>query len=80
MIDTYKHELRQERVDKDIAAIPVEFRIEKTVYTATDAEVRVLEWFEYRDFREKKRFTYHLSSRDGIWYVHDYVVENLGTE
>ncbi|QSH94476.1 hypothetical protein [Treponema phagedenis] len=80
MIDTYKHELTQERIDKDIAMIPVDFHIEQTTYTATDAEVRVLEWFSYRNFKEKKRFTYYLSSRDGIWYVNNYSVENLGTE
>lgn len=80
MIQIYKHELSQERVDKDIAVIPVEFKIEHTGYTDTQAEVKVIEWFEYSNFREKKRFTYFLTSKDGIWTVYDYVVENLGTE
>ena len=80
MIQIYKHELSQERVDKDIAVIPVEFKIEHTGYTDTQAEVKVIEWFEYSNFREKKRFTYFLASKDGIWTVYDYIVENLGTE
>ncbi len=80
MIEVYKHELSQERVDKEIAAIPVEFKIEHTGYTDTQAQVKVIEWFEYRTFKEKKRYTYFLSSRDGVWTVDDYVVENLGTE
>lgn len=80
MIQIYKHELSQERVDKDIAVIPVEFKIEHTGYTDTQAEVKVIEWFEYSNFREKKRFTYFLTSKDGIWTVYDYIVENLGTE
>ncbi len=80
MIEVYKHELSQERVDKDIAAIPVEFKIEHTGYTDTQAQVKVIEWFEYRTFKEKKRYTYFLTSRDGVWTVYDYVVENLGTE
>lgn len=80
MIEIYKRELSQERTDKEISIIPVDFKIEHTGYTDTLAEVKVIEWFEYRNFREKKRFTYFLSSQDGIWTVYDYVVENLGTE
>ncbi len=80
MVEIYKHELSQEIVDKEIAAIPVEFKIEHTGYTDTQAQVKVIEWFEYRTFKEKKRYTYFLSSRDGVWTVYDYVVENLGTE
>ena len=80
MIEVYKHELSQERIDKEIAVIPVDFKIEHTGYTDTLAEVKVVEWFEYRNFKEKKRFTYFLASRDGVWTLYDYVVENLGTE
>lgn len=80
MIEIYKRDLSRAHIDKDIAAIPVEFQIEHTAYTNTEAQVKVLEWFQYRNFREKKRFTYYLSSRDGIWMLYDYLVENLGTE
>lgn len=80
MIEIYKRDLSRSHIDKDIAAIPVEFQIEHTAYTSTEAQVKVLEWFQYRNFREKKRFTYYLSSRDGVWMLYDYVVENLGTE
>ena len=80
MLDTYKHDLMQSRTDKDIAMIPVEFTIERTTYSTTEAEVTVIEWFDYTSFREKKRFTYNLASRDDIWTVYDYSVNNLGTE
>lgn len=80
MIDTYKHDLMQSHTDKDIAMIPVEFTVERTTYSATEAEVTVIEWFDYTSFREKKRFTYNLASRDDIWTVYNYSVENLGTE
>jgi hypothetical protein len=80
MIENYKSELTQSRVDQDIVTIPVDFKIEKTSYTETEGTVSVLEWFKYPKFREKKRFTYYLSSRDGIWYVYNYTVDNLGTE
>ena len=80
MIDTYKHDLIQSRTDKDIAMIPIEFTIERTTYSTTEAKVTVIEWFDYTNFREKKRFTYNLASRDDIWTVYDYSVDNLGTE
>lgn len=80
MVEIYKRDLSRSHIDKDIAAIPVEFQIEHTAYTSTEAQVKVLEWFQYRNFREKKRFTYYLSSRDGVWMLYDYLVENLGTE
>jgi hypothetical protein len=82
MQENYKSELMQEKSDKDkaIATIPVEFRIERTSYTDTDGTVSVLEWFDYKTFREKKRYTYSLTSRNGIWRVIDYTVDNLGTE
>jgi hypothetical protein len=80
MIENFKAELSQEKVDREIAAIPYDFKIEKTAYTETEGTVTVLEWFNYRTFNEKKRFTYHLEARDGIWRVVDYSVDNLGTE
>ncbi len=80
MINAYKHEMMQVNTDKDVAMIPVEFELERTTYNATEAEVTVIEWFSYTNFREKKRFTYYLASRDDIWTVYDYTVDNLGTE
>ncbi len=80
LLENYKFDLSQSIVDKDISTIPVDFRIERTSYTENEGEVTVIEWFDYNKFREKKRFTYYLSSRDGIWRVYDYKVDNLGTE
>lgn len=80
MIENYKFELSQSTIEKEISTIPVDFKIEKTLYTENDGTVTVLEWFDYRTFREKKRFTYYLYQRDGVWLVQDYTVDNLGTE
>jgi len=80
MIENYKNELEREKTDKEISIIPVEFKIEKTSYSDTEGTVSVLEWFDYKTFREKKRYTYYLASRNGIWRVYDYTVDNLGTE
>lgn len=78
--ENYKSELSQTKIDTEISSIPVDFKIERTAYTESEATVSVLEWFNYKDFSEKKRFTYLLFSRDGIWRVYDYTVDNLGTE
>ena len=72
--------LSSETLDSDIAAIPELFTIEKTAYTKTEGTVTVLEWFKYPTFKEKKRYTYYIRQRDGIWQIYDYSVDNLGTE
>ncbi len=80
LLEDYKLDLRQDRIDRDIVAIPESFQIEKTMYTTTEGTVSVLEWFSYDGFREKKRYTYYLRQRDGVWRIYDYTVDNLGTE
>ncbi len=80
MIENYKAELMRGSIDSEISTIPSDFRIERTSYTDTEGTVTVIEWFDYRTFREKKRYTYDLTSRNGIWRVTDYTVDNLGTE
>lgn len=80
MLENYKTDLMQSRIDGDIVAIPERFTIDKTVYTPTEGTVTTTQWFKYDTFREKKRYTYYVRQRDGIWQIYDYTVENLGTE
>ncbi len=80
MIENYKLDLRQSRMDSDIVAIPVAFEIERTTYTENEGSVSVMQWFQYDTYKEKKRYTYYVRQRDGIWTIYDYVVENMGTE
>ena len=80
MLRQFKADLMQERIDTDIASIPRKFEIESTNYTQTQGTVKVLEWFKYQTYTEKKRYTYYVRQRDGIWQIYDYSVDNLGTE
>ena len=80
MLVNYKADLMQARLERDIVAIPEKFNIERTLYSQTEGTVTVIEWFKYDDFREKKRYTYYVRQRDGVWQIYDYTVENLGTE
>ena len=80
MLDRYKADLMQERMDNDIVSIPEKFEIERTVYSQSEGTVSVIEWFKYNNFREKKRYVYDVHLRDGIWLIYNYTVENLGTE
>lgn len=80
MIASYKADLMQQRIDHDIVATPSRFEIETTMYSKTDGSVKVLEWFDNNTFTEKKRYTYYVRQRDGIWEIYDYTVDNLGTE
>jgi hypothetical protein len=80
MIARYREELQGERVDGDIAAIPMTFTVERTTYNAEEGTVTVLEKFKTGDYIERKRYIYDLRHVDDYWIIVDYSVLNLGTE
>lgn len=80
MIEVLKADLMQSKIENDIVAIPETFQIIRTSYTPTEGFVEVLEWFKYQNFNEKKKYTYKVRQREGIWQIYDYTVVNLGTE
>ncbi len=80
MLANYKNDLKLSRIDRDIVAVPQRFEIERTSYDQTAGTVSVLEWFQYPTYTERKRYTYHVIQRDGIWLIDNYTVDNLGTE
>lgn len=80
MIENYKTDLKQSRIDRDISTIPTSFDIERTMYTASEATVVVIERFKNNNYTEIKRFTYNLWSRNNVWLIYNYSVENLGNE
>jgi hypothetical protein len=79
-LKSFEMELRQQTVDQDILVIPSSFEIVQTKYTPFEAEVLVIEKFQYRDYTEVKRYTYKLLRNDSIWSITDYDIQNLGTE
>lgn len=80
MLESFKTDLMQEKIDNDIVAVPEKFQLEKTSYTPTEGYVSVIEWFKYPNYSEIKRYTYKVRQREGIWRIYDYNVVNLGTE
>lgn len=80
MIENYKISMRNKSAALDIIMVPNKFQIEKTAYTPTEGSVSVIQWFDYSTYSEKKRYTYYLHQKDGVWLIYDYTVDNLGTE
>ncbi len=80
MLRAFKANLMMQRIDYDIVAVPAKFSIETTNYSQTEGTVKILEWFKNDNYFEKKRYTYFVRQRDGIWQIYDYAVDNLGTE
>ena len=76
----YRSDLQNAVIDGDISLIPMDFIIERTVYTAQTGTVTVMQFFRVGNFVERKRFTWYLERRDGTWAIVDYSVVNLGTE
>lgn len=80
MLRAFRANLMLQRIDYDIVAVPVRFSIERTSYSQTEGTVEVIEWFKNDTFLERKKYTYYVHQRDGIWQIFSYTVDNLGTE
>ena len=80
MLRSFRADLMQNRIDRDIVAVPSKFAIDTTNYSQTEGTVKVYEWFKNDTYTEKKRYTYYLRQRDGIWQIYDYTVENMESE
>ena len=80
MVDRYRMELQNATIDIDIATIPANFIIERTVYGPDEGTVTVMQFFRVGNYTERKRYTYYLRRRDNIWTIVDYSVVNMGTE
>jgi hypothetical protein len=80
MVEQFRQDLRQSRIDGDINVIPYAFEIQKTAYGPDTGTVQVLEKFRYPDYTELKSYTYHLQRQDKYWIIVDYEIKNLGTE
>ena len=79
MIARYMEDLKNEVIDGDIAAIPTDFVIERTVYDAQNGTVTVRTYFDMGRFTEIRRYIWYLERRNDEWLVVDYSVVNLGT-
>ncbi|MGA2615137.1 MAG: hypothetical protein ABSG38_17015 [Spirochaetia bacterium] len=80
MMELFRQELMQSRIDQDISIIPTSFEVQKTSYDASQATVQVLERFKYPDYTELKQYTYLLRKSDRYWIIYDYGIRNLGTQ
>jgi hypothetical protein len=80
LLDSYKIELMQEKIEQEILVIPQHFEILETTYTPERGSVIVLEYFDYRDYTEKKRYTYYVKKVDKYWVIVDYTLVSIGTE
>ena len=80
MLKDFKTELMQEKVEQEILLIPRHFEILETTYTPERGTVIVLEYFDYRDYTEKKRYTYYVKKKDRYWLIVDYTLVSIGTE
>jgi hypothetical protein len=79
-VDQYRKDLMQQVVDQDVLLRPSSFEIQKTSYTAEEAQVVVKAAFTYADYTEWKKYTYHLRRSEEAWLIASYEVSNLGTE
>ena len=80
LLDQYRADLQQERLEDDLLLIPTSFEVLKTTYTPGEATVLVDQRFDQGSFVEVRSYTYFLQRADLIWSIVDFQVQNLGTE
>jgi hypothetical protein len=80
MLARYRTELQSAIVDNDISTIPIDFQIERTTYNELEGTVVAQEYFRIGNVIERKRYTYFLRRKDGVWTIVDYSVVNLGAD
>lgn len=80
LIEEYKNQLKNRRVDNDILLTPSSFEILKTSYTHNEATVVVNQEFIFPEYTELKKYTYYLHRFGNIWSIYNYDVRNLGTK
>ena len=80
LVEEYKNQLKNKRIDNDILLTPSSFEILKTSYTQNEATVDVNEEFVFPEYTEMKKYTYYLHRFGNIWLIYNYDVRNLGTK
>jgi len=80
VLRVFRDELIGSDTDPSLVLIPDTFEIIETSYTPTEGTVVANLHFIYEQFREIKRYTYHLQRRNGFWEIISYNVINLANE
>jgi hypothetical protein len=75
----FREELRAQRIDEAINAIPDSFEILQTSYTPREGEVIANLRFQEEGFTAVRQYSYFLRRDDQTWEIYDYTVTNLGT-
>ncbi|MGL1894668.1 MAG: hypothetical protein OCD02_23810 [Spirochaetaceae bacterium] len=80
MIENFKKDVMEGNVESNMIAVPYTYEITNTEYTPTESKVVVYTKFKFPDYTENKKYIYHLTKNDMVWYITSYEVLNLGTE
>jgi hypothetical protein len=76
----FRVQVEQQIVEPELSAVPSDYQMVRTTYSPEEATVVMDLRFSYPSFTEIKRYTYSLRRSDGVWYIFDYGVTNLGAE
>ncbi len=76
----FRAQLEASLAEPELSAVPSEFEMVRTSYDHISGTVIMDLRFRSPTFVEIKRYTYSLRREDGVWYIDDYAVTNLGSE
>ncbi len=75
-IDAYRNQIMTLKTEGDLVLLASDFTIERTTFTATDAEVQVKQVYAHPDYQEVRTYLYRLRRPNGVWEIVDYQVTN----
>ena len=75
----FKTDLEDALQEPELSAVPTSIEMVRTTYNTEEATVIMDQSYRYATFTEVKRYSYFLRRRDGVWYIYDYAVTNLGS-
>jgi len=74
----YRLNMMSSVIDDDILMIPTSFEILRTVYSADEGTVIVLQRFRYLNYTELRQYTYFLEKQQDFWVIVNYSVLPMG--
>lgn len=78
-LEEFRGQLRNDRIDEAISAIPDSFEIQRTEYTQQEGQVVASLRFREDGYTAIRRYSYYLRRDDQSWEIYDYTVTNIGT-
>jgi len=79
MVADYRLNMKNSVIDENIIMIPTSFDILRTIYSADEGTVTVMQRYRHLNYTELRQYVYYLEKQEGFWIIVNYSVQGMGT-